>query len=562
MLVIRNKGQTEALSHINDYEVYEEVNGALELSLTSFSVENNPGHKLVEEEMVIQAEDGRDFRIKQMKEVRSSKEVNAISTFFDLNNHWKEDIYAGTRTFNEFATYLFAGTGWTFENIDVSGSKLIPNYGNDNFIVLLEKLMVAFDCERQIMPGNKIRFKRQLGPDNDAQYRYGHNIKALSRSVDTSNLEMAIKGIGGGGLEVMYVSPNASKFPHIDTTNPRIVSDERFTISQSLLEHIAQEITDVPEVSMELDALEISEKELGERVWVIDDVLGIGYQTRIFAKKIRIPKELSSAIIGNMTPKTLTDSLVEQKVEIDEHKKQTRSRFEQTNEKIELAVERLDGEIVEAYAQITITADEIRSEVAAIQTDIEGQITNANSTISQLAGVISLKADTSTVNSLGSRVTSAELKVDGFSGQISSKVSFSDYNGTTIASLINQSANNISISAQAIDLTGIVRVADSIELGYSSSYNRKVISFNGANAQIYSNGDFTLTLDATTIKATDRIVARHPSFNGNAGDNYLLPVVVGTSTAQRIALGISPTGILRVYNEYGVGYQYAPTGSA
>lgn len=470
MLAITNNGQTEALSHYTGYELNEEVNGALMLSLTSFNVEENAGHGLVEGEAVIRAKDGRDFRIKQPSSTSKRKQVTAISTFFDLVGHRKDDIYGGTRTFNEFASWLFAGTGWTFESVDVSGSMLIPNYGNENFLKLLEVLLSTYECERQIMPGNHIVFKKQIGSDNDAQYRFAHNIKTLSYNVDTTNLRTSITGYGGNGLVVTYTSPNAIKFPHAGEAEP--VEDDRFTLSDSLIEYIKQSLIDYPEVSIEVDALELTEKELGERVWLIHEPLGIEFQTRILSKTTREPKEKSSAVIGNSIGKTITDKLSEQNVKIDENNKQTRSRFEQTNEKIELAVERFDGEILEAYSYINLTADNIRLEVGNVADDVAAIDIKANAIVLSVSG-------------LTDRLGTAEASISIQAGEISQKVSSTDFNGETIISKVSQTSSAFKIDAKNIQLDGIVEVANRLNLGKSFDTGEKSIIF-GNNSSIHT----------------------------------------------------------------------------
>lgn len=80
-------------------------------------------------------------------------------------------------------------------------------------------------------------------------------------------------------------------------------------------------------------------------------------------------------------------------------------------------------------SELTQTASEIRAEVSAVQTD---------------------------VGDLETRVTSAEAAIVVNANNISSKVSQTDYNGATIASLINQSASTVTIQAQHIKLEGAI----------------------------------------------------------------------------------------------------------
>lgn len=498
----------------------EEVNGAFTVSFTSLDLDN-PGHSLIEEESLISV-DGYDFRVKQMKEVKNRKEVVAISTFYDLVGHRQEDIYGGTRTFNEFANFVFGGTGWTFTS-DVSGHVLIPNFGTDNVIKLVQGPCQAFECEFKIMPNNHVHFSKQIGPDNDAQYRYGHNVKALSKAVDTTNLRTKIKGYGADNLVVTYVSPNAEIFGVIEA-DP--VHDDRFTIGENLVEYIKKGLIDYPEVSLELDTVELTNKELGERVWLIYEPLNIEFQTRILAKKsvMRNGKLVTaSVVLGNTMPKTLGDILASQKVEIDENKKQVMSRFEQVNDRITAEVEAVGSSIAGleiTIGQVRIYAEELEESIAEISVETNN---------------IKLS-----VRDLGDRVGSAESELSIQAGQISSKVSQSDYNGNTISTLINQTANAVDIQANRINLSGITHVADTLRIGNASDGGSRRIILGGESSNVWIQGRGSGSAGVLTINAANGYVevTSAASFEGNAtfSDRVVFRGIVDFSQATIIGL--------------------------
>lgn len=452
MYVTDLQGNTEPLNHIQRTEINEEVNGAFTLSLTSFFHANNPGHELIEEEAIITA-DGYSFRVKQMRESKSRKEITATSTFFDLTGKRRDAIYGGTRTFGEFAAFVFSDTGWAFQVIDVSGSQLIPNFGEDNVIKLVNQMCVAFECEYKILPNNVIQFAMRVGGDYDAQYRYGHNVQSLSKSIDTTNLRTFIQGYGADNLVVSYTSPLADTYGIIEA-DP--VHDDRFTIGENLVEYVRKQLTDYPEVTMELDSVELSDKELGERVWLIYEPMNIEFQTRILAKRSTLRGDnwvTQSVTIGNAQRKTLSDILSSANIKIDENAKQTRSRFEQTNDRITLEVERID----DSLASIIVEADNI-----------------------QLA-----------VTDLGDRMVTNEATISIHSNEIQSKVSQTDYNGNTIASLINQTATTIDIQASKINLVGAVEVLSDIsgKLGTITAGNIDIYESAKIGAGLYLRGE-------------------------------------------------------------------------
>ena len=433
--------KTELLNQIQGFEMDEEVNGALMVKFTSFSIPNNPGHVLIEEKPIITV-DGYDFRLAQLKNNNVRKDVTALSTFYDLVGHRQETIFGGTRTLDEFASFIFNGTGWTFTS-SVPGYRLIPNFGENNVIALKEALCTAFECEMKIMPNKHVHFAPKIGPDNDAQYRRGHNIKSLSESVDWNNMRTQITGYGANGLVVTYTSPNAEKYG-VSKAEP--IHDDEITESSTMLERLNSELVDYPEAYFELDAVELTNKELGERVWLIDEVMGIEYQTRVLSKKtVQRGNKLvtASVILGTTKPRTNSDLLAKQKIEIDENKKQIRSRFEQVNDRI------------------TAEVDEVGVSVAGLNIRV-GQAEIYARQIDQSVAAVNVKADNInlSVSQLNGRVGNNESQLSIQAGQIQSKVSYNEFNGQTVSSLITQDPYAISMMAQQLNYQGLVTVTN------------------------------------------------------------------------------------------------------
>jgi phage minor structural protein len=494
MLVVTSlQGQTEPLPDINGVEDMEQVNGEYSLSFVCFNTKNNQyAYPLVQEESTVEL-DGHEFRIKQMTEVRDRKEVHAQHIFFDLVDHYQEGTFGGTHTLDEFVTYALNGTGWTFENVDVTESAFIPNFGEGNVIALIKQICDAFGCEYQIMPGRHLRFMKQIGADKDEQFRYKHNIKTIKKSVDTTKLATAIKGYGANGLVVEYHSPNEAIY---GTRWAEPIKDDQYTTAESLTERLKQELVDVPEVTIELELSQLGfDVGLGDRVWVIYEPLGIDFQTRVMEMK-RYPFTKRSPVVTLSNKKRVfTDILTETKVDIEENKKETRSKFEQTNERITMEVERID----ESIATLQIEADNIKL----------------------------------SVQSLDSRLGNAEAQLVIQANQIEQKVSYSDYNGNEIASRINQTATTITIEASKINLDGITRVNQTLRIGDESDYSTPKSLIFRSNASIYSPAN----TDSVVIDAVGDIFfpvsrVRFDSPYGGSGG-----AIVDLSTARSVIWG-------------------------
>lgn len=459
MLIVTSlSGETEALVDVQSVEVTEEINGDFSLSFTAFLTENNQhAYSLLTEESIVEL-DGQEFRVKRMNESRNRKSVTAQHVFFDLIDHQVYAVNGGTKTIDEFLTIALTGTGWTYENVDLAYSRLISNFGEDNSLSLVKLICDVFECEVKIEPGRHLKVMTEIGDDNEVQFRYKHNIKTLKRSVDTTKLATVIKGYGGDGLEVTYTSPNAAIYGE---RHAEPVRDERFTIPEALIERCRQELVDVPEVSLELEVLQLGfNAGLGDKVWTIYEPLNIEFQQRVMARRwFPFTKKTPIVTISNRK-KSLPDLLTETNIQIKENQKQTRSKFEQTNERISLEVERID----ESIATLEIEADNI----------------------------------TLSVQSLDGRMGSAESSISVNANAILSKVSYGE-----VISSIEQSAESIKISANKIEMNGITQVNGTLNIGTNID-GEKMIILTGSQI-IYSNADMLklganrLDFDATYI---------------------------------------------------------------
>ncbi|WP_161598853.1 phage tail protein [Bacillus mesophilum] len=489
MLVITDlQGNTEPAINFNGLEINEEVNGDFSLSCTFLRTEHNRhAWPLIAEESLIE-HDGHEFRIKNINKGHSRKPVSARHIFFDLIGHHVYSINGGTKTPGDAFSFILDGSGWTFEVVDNIPAALLPNFGEDNAISLIRTACIAFNCEIKIMPGKHIQIYKQIGKDEDHQFRYNHNIKTINENVNTDNLFTSIRGFGGNGLEVTYVSPNASKFPHADAADP--VRDEEITEAETMTEMLKQTLIDYPEVSIELEAIMLEGAELGDKVWLIHEPLGIEFQTRIMVKKSRPQSPSGDTVTLGNRRQQMSDLLTETKIEIKENQKQVQSRIEQTNERIALEVEALNEGIAAIqleYDNVSIRVEEFENSLAQINTRADNILLS--------------------VADLGDEIDAANAQISIQAGLISSKVEQRDYNGNVIASLINQSADAVEIEANKINLNGITNVAETLTLGTGfGSYAR--INFNGNYSSISTDSGSgmvlsmsgNLTLDALNLE--------------------------------------------------------------
>jgi len=517
---------TESLTPRGRPEIKKNIDGLFELKLDACESDNPHSFSLITEESVIEAA-GFQFKIKQMQcsSRGNVKSVLAQHIFFD--NIWRrqEGTQGGHRTFDEFATFALRNTGWTFTKDFGNENGYIESFGNANVIKLINQIREAFECEFEIVSNNTIHFSKMLGPDVDFIYQHGDNIIELNRSVSTDNLRTRITAKGKDDLLLRFVSPQADKWGIRDADD---ISDERFTNEENLMDKARKALIDQPEISIEVDTIELLDRELGERVWLIYEPWDYELQARILEVNYQYFEDTDdfhsvSVVIGNALPITLSDQLTETQDTLTKSIKEYRSAFIQTDENIRLEVERIDKSI----AAIDIKADEIdlsvnnriTQEMAAINIKADNINLSVNNRITNEVAQLNIRADSITaevsrverkadstqtqvsslsievgqistrVANVDNRLGSAESTIIQQAGQISSKVSQTDYNGNTIASLINQTSTTVDIHASKINLVGAVNVLSDItgQLGTINAGTINGVQINSANINISDN---------------------------------------------------------------------------
>ena len=124
----------------------------------------------------------------------------------------------------------------------------------------------------------------------------------------------------------------------------------------------------------------------------------------------------------------------------------------------EAEVLQLKDETEVHFKEVYLDIDANKAEISATNTTVDNlgnEVNGINATLTVQAGQISAKASQFDVDALGNRVTTAESELKVQAGQISTKVS----EGEVISS-INQTAEQIKIQANRINLSGYVTMSE------------------------------------------------------------------------------------------------------
>jgi phage minor structural protein len=319
LLTVTNlQGVSEPLFGFKGLGRNRNLNGERVIRFLLFPMETNKySYPLVIEESTIEF-DGDVYRIKNVKRRSkgrtSYKEVVAIHDFFaDLIDSHKYELFTGSMTFAASLNFIFDGTGYTYSVVDSFLAEQFENFGDDNRVALFQEILSRYEAE-YTRTDKHLTFKKQIGIDTDVQFRYNHNVKAVSEEVDTKNLSTYIRGYGKDGLEVIYTSPNVDIFG-IRHAPP--VRDERYTTESGLLARLESEIQDIPNMSITIDLADLRRAGYlyevaneGDRIFLIYEPLNIDTEARI----MEIDEEYNEKLEVVKTDVTLAnfkDSIIE-----------------------------------------------------------------------------------------------------------------------------------------------------------------------------------------------------------------------------------------------------------
>lgn len=306
MIVTHIDGRTEFLSDYKSLQRKRRVNGEYSLSFLLIQTERNMhSYPLTVEESLIEY-DGQTYRIKNMSEKTVGntpvKQIQADHTFFDLVDEFQYETISGAKQLGVCLEHALKGTGYTYAVVDSFSSVTFENYGNDNVLSLIQTVLNRFGAEIEINRKH-LNIYRQIGRKTDNQFRYKHNIKTIEKHVDSSNLSTYIKGFGKQNEDGSYVVTAEYLSPlhtYYGKRHAKPVYDERYTTQAGLLTRLQNDLQDIPEVSIKLEAVELNKAginteqiELGDDMFTIYEPLNIDINARIM-EIVEFPEEPTS----------------------------------------------------------------------------------------------------------------------------------------------------------------------------------------------------------------------------------------------------------------------------
>src|SRR5699024_5998310 len=306
MHVIDLEGNEYALQATSTIEA--ELNGNQSLSATILPTKVNKAFiDDISEMWTISDHDNVEQRIIHV--VRRGKgddltvEIKAIPLFFDVMDTLRiYDRYDEHMTAQLAFNRIFEDTGFNFVLGGSFAAVEWEGFGDgETRLETFKRALERYKCEFRIV-GNIVYLEHQIGNDTNHQYRHKLNASNIVQEVDANELWTYAKGYGdygdgGGGedwqnakLTREYTSPLAKIIgirhaPPIKngniTTKAQMDSQLKTLVDESLKISITADIHDLTRQNYP-----IAQSQLGDRVFVIDERIGLDEEVRIVNKSI------------------------------------------------------------------------------------------------------------------------------------------------------------------------------------------------------------------------------------------------------------------------------------
>lgn len=295
MIVIDLQNQAAKLVDFTESAIHKKKNGEQTLSFTAIKTERNKeAYDLLQDESIVKV-GNNNFIIKMIDDNGYSKEVTAITSFFEciddyVNESWPDGLY----TIEESLDLAFSTSEWGYLiESDYPQRAKLEDFGRDNAVSMLNKIINAFNSEYEIDTENKkIKIKRQIGNQTDFMIKYKYNMEEIHVVSDSSEVKTRVElfynldEFGNYNSSIVYISPEESKYRRPKWRAP-IFSDV-ITTEQQAISTARLVLKDTPDVTittkfttLQRNGYNSEDLQLGNGVYLIDERTGLKMSARI-----------------------------------------------------------------------------------------------------------------------------------------------------------------------------------------------------------------------------------------------------------------------------------------
>jgi phage minor structural protein len=198
----------------------------------------------------------------------------------------KEYLYgfaSETQTARACLEFAFEGTGWTVGRCELTKRRTVDIEETTNAWKILQEVLDTYRCECVIHSLQKsVDIVEAIGSDRGAYFMEGLNLRKLTVKSDTYDFYTRIYPVGKDGItpEIILGVPYIDNFQYSKKVIPRYWKDERYTITENLIEDATARVAaaskpytsytaDVADLAAQSKEYEILSYDIGDMVTLV-----------------------------------------------------------------------------------------------------------------------------------------------------------------------------------------------------------------------------------------------------------------------------------------------------
>ena len=216
----------------------------------------------------------------------------------------KEDEYVLKETVRACLEFAFEGTGWTVGTCTITKRRTVDIEDACTAWDVLQDVLKTYMCECSIDSIRKvIHLYEHIGTDRGAYFMEGLNLRKLTVKSNTYDFYTRIYPIGKNGItpEIMIGVPYIDNHQYTDKIVPKIWKDERYTITENLIEDARAKLetasrpytaytADVADLAAQSEEYSLLDYDIGDTVWIVSKTKNTRAKQRI-VKMTEYPKD-------------------------------------------------------------------------------------------------------------------------------------------------------------------------------------------------------------------------------------------------------------------------------
>lgn len=324
-----------------------------------------------------------------LKKVETGEITNKYTAQLNVEELEAQEFLYGfaseTQTARACLEFAFEGTGWTVGICTITKRRTVDIEESTNAWKVLQEVLDTYRAECRIHTMTKtVDIMEEIGEDRGAYFVEGLNLRKLTVKSDTYDFYTRIYPVGADGItpEIILGVPYIDNHQYTDKVIPRYWKDERYTITENLIEDAQARLdaaskpytaytADVADLAAQSDEYDVLAYDIGDMVTLVSNTEKTKEKQRI-VKMTEYPKHPEK---NTCELSSVSKTFAQVQAETEERMKSdainvSESRMKRTLRGGYWTTEQVQAAITSSEEKISLSVQEARTEARDIANKI------------------------------------------------------------------------------------------------------------------------------------------------------------------------------------------------